>query len=76
MHGHQYIKKIKLIIVNSPFEKNSLIISPLLVLYKEKIKKMPIKSVKIKISKNKKFHFLRVTSRVLCPNFKSLAQTV
>ena len=31
---------------------------------------------KIKISKNKKFHFLRVTSRVLCPNFKSLAQTV
>ena len=37
---------------------------------------MPIKSVKIKISKNKKFHFLRVTSRVLCPNPKSLAQTV
>ena len=54
MHGHQYIKKIKLIIVTSPFEKNSLIISPLLVLYKEKIKKMPIKSVKIKISENKK----------------------
>ena len=36
MHGHQYIKKINLIIVNSPFEKkNSLIISPLLVLYKD-----------------------------------------
>ena len=31
---------------------------------------------KIKISKKEKFHFLRVTSRVLCPNFKSLAQTV
>ena len=26
--------------------------------------------------KIKKNHFLRVTSRVLCPNFKSLAQTV
>ena len=31
---------------------------------------------KIKISKKEKFHFLRVISRVLCPNFKSLAQTV
>ena len=31
---------------------------------------------KIKISKKEKFHFLRVTSRVLCQNFKSLAQTV
>ena len=30
---------------------------------------------KIKISKKKKIVFLRVISRVLCPNFKFLAQT-
>ena len=41
-----------------------------------KNRKRGITLEKIKISKKKKIDFLRVTSRVLCPNFKSLAQTM
>ena len=44
--------------------------------YIDKNTKRGITLEKIKNSKNKKKLFWRVTSRVLCPNFKFLAQTV
>ena len=61
---------------------NSIFLSILTIIFlksKEYIKKnrkgtiTPEKKQKIK---KRKIYFLRVTSRVLCPNFKSLAQTV
>ena len=44
--------------------------------YIDKNTKRGITLEKIKNSKKKKNQFWRVTSRVLCPNFKFLAQTV
>merc|ERR1711923_631213 len=46
----------------------------LLVLYKEKNRKIPIKSVKMKISKNKKMRFFLMSQGSLIPKIRFLAQ--
>ena len=47
-----------------------------LVLYKEKNRKMPIKSVKMKISKNKKMRFFLMSQGSLNPKIRFLGQKV
>ena len=48
----------------------------LLVLYKEKKRNMPIKSVKMKISKNKKMRFFLMSQGSLDPKIRFLGQKV
>merc|ERR1711923_604721 len=48
----------------------------LLVLYKGKNRKMPIKSVKIKISKNKKMRFFLISQGPFHPKIRFLGQKV
>ena len=86
MEFSKNVKSLKLPMVQGSLNPNIILLHKkndqqlenknLLVLYKEKNTKMPIKSVKMKISKNKKMRFFLMSQGSLDPKIRFLGQKV